>query len=155
MIQRKKQIAVYLDGNYVFHQAKAAGITQDFARIERKLAERFDASVLHKRFYTRPPRDTNSGPVLGWLSAHGWQTTWLHYDHTHQDSLYVYLVSDVMADLAENEDLEVVIVSGSGALTYPVSRMGTIPHIFTTEESGNKRLLESEFVNLHPLSEIL
>lgn len=128
-----------VDGNYLFHVAKQNGIAQDFTKLVKNL-EADGGEFARMFFYTRPPSETSVKAVAGWLKSHGWDVTVIPYEFTHQDSLYIPLVTDMFACIKFGELSEFTIISGAGALSYPLDNFTSEVKICATEESINKKL---------------
>lgn len=157
-------IHIFVDGNYLFFSARTAGLTQDFAKLEEHILQKFggprNAQVGGKFFYTRPPGGTDPRAVLGWLRVHGWKTYVYNYDTTHQDSLYVSMVSDMWFTYHQDqqqgrEDTHFVVVSGNRTLIHPLSMFPKAVALVCTPESTNKKLLDLPQVVTIPLEEML
>lgn len=147
---------LFVDGNYTFHLSKSIGVQQSFDKLEANiLAAVSSPEMKRKFFYTRPPTETNARPVIGWLRAHEWEVHSFAYQHTHQDSMYVNMVADMYAAYLADPAALFVIVSGSGALTYPLSLFPGNSVVFTTPESINKKLSNVEGVRFFNLTEVL
>lgn len=149
---------LFVDGNYLFHLSKQLGVPQNFSALEERIAEAVNSpDVVSRWFYTRPPAETNSKPVVGWLRAHDWNVSVFNYMHTHQDSMYVHMVSDLYTVMEQSPNTPLAIVSGSGALTYPLTHFpdkGNV-FVFTTEASVNRRLRQLDGINFMNLEEYL
>lgn len=134
---------LFCDGNYLFHLTKALGKTQAFDVLEKNMLDTLDlAGFEAKFFYTRPPETTNPKSVIGWLKAHQWNVHTFTYQHTHQDSMYVNLVADLWKCYTASPTGKFAIVSGSGALSYPLKDFPGDVKVFATTDSLNKRLAE-------------
>ena len=150
------KIHLFVDGNYTFFIARELGKTQDFKRIEANVATALNVDTVDtKHFYSRPPAEADPRSVYGWLKANGWNVHSYVYDHTHQDSLYVTMVSDIHRLYLEDPDASFVIVSGSGALTYPLKTFQGDVILCSTAKSINTRLGELSHLSRLDLKDVL
>lgn len=134
---------LFCDGNYLFHLTKALGKTQAFDVLEQNVLSAIGMTAFTgKYFYTRPPETTNPKSVIGWLKAHQWNVHTFTYQHTHQDSMYVNMVADLWQCYVNDPQGKFAIVSGSGALSYPLKAFPGEIKVFATNDSLNKRLAE-------------
>lgn len=135
------RIHLLVDGNSFFHSCKASSIPQDFDALELGVLTGFKASSLaSKTFYTRPPLYEDGKRVAAWLRSHGWDTHVFNYDKSHQDTLYVSLVTDLLTKGYHDEIR--VVVSGSGSLLPPLRKLMAPVHILTLQESLHRGLQE-------------
>lgn len=147
---------LFVDGNYTFFIARELGKQQDFRRIESQVCAALNIDALDsKHFYSRPPEEADPRSVYGWLKANGWNVHSYVYKHTHQDSLYVTMVSDIYRLYLEDPTATFVVVSGSGALTYPLKSFPGDVVVCSTDKSINTRLGELPNLSKIDLKEIL
>lgn len=158
---------VYVDGNYLFFQAKALGLAQDFDKLLKGIQRHTeDGEIVQKRFYTRPPNSDGSKAVLGWLKAHGWEASLFRYDGTGQDSVYTKLIPDLMMDMLSadfsQDTYNFVVVSGSGSLSFPFTKLtaaleGKIYNLMLvgTPNSTNAKLLGFPSIEHLSLEDVL
>lgn len=138
---------LFVDGNYLFHITKASGKRQDFDLLEKNLCDTLSLEGFNgKYFYTRPPEATDPKAVVSWLRARNWTVQTFPYQYTHQDSIYVNLVADLWDCWAKDPNARLIIVSGSGALTYPLKNFPGNITVFSTESTMNRKL--SEYLGL-------
>jgi hypothetical protein len=112
-----------VDGNYLFFLCRTLGVSQDFTKLDTKLAEMLGGAFDRKVFYTRPPRFDSAKPVLTWLRAHGWETHLYRYEQVSQDVLYNAMAVEIMEAAFSSDPVEVVVVSGSGTLIPVLSKL--------------------------------
>ncbi len=149
-------VHLFVDGNYTFFISRELGKNQDFKRITSQVEAALNVEVIEsKHFYSRPPSEADPRSVYGWLKANGWNVHSYVYDHTHQDSLYVTMISDLYRLYLTDPDATFVIISGSGALTYPLKSFPGDLVICSTEKSINTRLGELPNISKIDLREIL
>lgn len=161
----KREVHIFVDGNYLYHSARALGLKQDFAALERgvvrELAKQWSdvvPVVLSKHFYTRPPDANRGQPVTGWLRSHDWVTHTYHYDHSTQDTICTHLVHDLWSsyyDAPQNTPAAFVVVAGSGTLGYPLHEFPHTIELVCNEDTANRLLLESPNVKIHNLKKVL
>lgn len=144
---------LYVDGNYLFFQAKALGLKQDFNTLSENLKARIGFSNFEaKRFYTRPPRMDGAKPLMAWLKARNWDVHLFPYQGTVQDTLNARLIADLMGDMLSEfdagSDASFVLVTGSGAIypalermKQPIERGQIAVHLVGTTESMHGKLL--------------
>ncbi|MCK7507721.1 MAG: NYN domain-containing protein [Desulfobacterales bacterium] len=112
---------LFVDGNYLFHLTKSLGKAQEFDLLEKNICTALNLDGFEgKFFYTRPPETADPRGVVGWLRARAWNVQTFLYQYTHQDSLYVNMVADLWNTFTAQPKATMVVVSGSGALTYPL-----------------------------------
>jgi hypothetical protein len=157
-----QRIHLFCDGNYLYFSARGAGLHQDFAKLESNVIDKFGGpgcAVIESRFfYTRPPAETDPHAVVGWLKAHQWKVVTYSYAHTTQDTLYVSMIHDMWSVFcAEPPDTLscFVVISGSGALVYPLMSFPKAIIVACVEASANKRLLDLPAVVHIPLVSLL
>lgn len=151
-----RKLYILVDGNYYYFQARTHQASQDFSKLEEAVKRELEAQlgpleVQSKTFYTRPPSDTDIRAVGGWLRSHDWNVHVYRFEHTHQDSLYVTVTSDLWNIVARDRTAVIAVVSGSGALSYPARNFPYDLHLFTTEESCNRTLSCAPGVVIHDL----
>ena len=137
----RRNVHLLVDGNAFYHCCKTEKVAQDFNGLEQGVLHLLQTEKLgSKHFYTRPPILDDGKRVVWWLRAHGWSTHLYAYDFTHQDSLYVSMVSDLHTQGEPGDTW--VIVSGSGTLVYPLTAFKEKVILLTSPSSINKHLLD-------------
>lgn len=152
-------INIMVDGNYLYFSARAAGLDQDFSKLETRILEHFggaeNARVGGRYFYTRPPGDTNPSAVVGWLKAHGWTVATYNFATTTQDTLYVGMIHDMWRLGTVQEKPVFVVVSGSGALAYPLATFPLPVAVSGVVSSTNRKLHDLPGIDHIPLLDLL
>ena len=148
-----------VDGNYLFFLCRTLGVPQDFARLEASLSEDGEIPFGRKVFYTRPPKFDSAKPVLTWLRAHGWETHLYRYEQVSQDVLYNAMAVEILEAAFSGEEVEIIVVSGSGTL-IPVlaklrDRKNIKIHLVCTDDSTSEIVKGMSHVNRIDLSAVM
>lgn len=148
-----------VDGNYLFFLCRTLGVPQDFTQLESYLTDNLGVEFGRKVFYTRPPKFDSAKPVLTWLRAHGWETHLYRYEQVSQDVMYNAMAVEILEAAFSGQELEIIVVSGSGTLIPVLSKLKDRANIkltlVCTDDSTSEIVKSMSHINRIDLANVM
>jgi len=148
IVMSSNDVGIFIDGNNIFHSAKAEGVELDYSKLRNLLISDYCMGYLPKSiFYTGSDLSDHQRNFILWLKRNGFNVVEKPIKIDDNNRKYVSYYPEMITDMfffGQHLDT-IVIVGGSDILVYPIQRLSDLGikiKLFAFEKSVSNKLLD-------------